>query len=79
MTRMGAKVVIGTPDGKKPSNDTKTLPDGVPALIEVDFGHRLGWVTAEVLKADERYIYFKLDGKTRKVPRAGEGMCWRVA
>ncbi len=62
-----------------PKTKSKSLPDGVPAVIEVDLGRNRGWKRAEVVKADGRQLHYRLDGKTSKLPLAGRGMVWREA
>lgn len=59
------------------SNTRPRLPEGIPALVEVDMGRSAGWVQAEVIRADKRFLYCRVDGTARKLALAGRGVTWR--
>ncbi len=57
----------------------KSLPDGVPAMIEVDLGRNRGWTRVEVVSANACQLHYRLGGKMHKLALAGRGMVWREA
>jgi hypothetical protein len=60
------------------------LPDGIPEAIEVDLGHTHGWTTAQVLRVNGKWLYYRLDDEAKvdkrkgKVQVYGRGIVWRV-
>jgi hypothetical protein len=75
-------------DGKETEPAAKKakpkLPDDIPEAIEVDLGHTHGWATAQVLKVNGKWLYYRLDDETKadkrkgKVQVYGRDIVWRV-
>ncbi len=69
-------------NGKRASKPR--LPDGIPAVIEVDLGHSKGWARATALTVKGKWLHYRLeasengDGKG-KVQVIGRDILWREA
>jgi len=56
----------------------------VPETIEVDLGHTHGWATAQALRVNGKWLYYRLDDEAKmdkrrgKVQVYGRDIVWRV-